>query len=100
MTAWAQRLGHPPPPRIVSVDLRDPARFRIGTPFDRVRRSVTPSGPYHPRAATVVVWPWDVRTYRAVQAAPLPDANRFALHPLGGEAPPYLKPLPTLAAPR
>ena len=94
VTTWAQRLRHPPPPRVASVDLRDTSRFRIGTPFDRVRRSVTPSGPYEPRAATVIVWPWEVRTYHAVQAAPLPEAERFALHPLGGEAPPYLNPAP------
>ncbi len=94
VTTWAQRLHHPPPPRVASVDLRDTSRFRIGTPFDRVRRSVTPSGPYGPRAATVVVWPWEVRTYHAVQAAPLPEPARFALHPLGVEAPPYLNPVP------
>ena len=46
ITVWAQRLGHPPPPaRRLDVDLADGSRFRIGTPFDRVRRSVTPSGP-------------------------------------------------------
>lgn len=94
VTTWAQRPHHPPPPRFASLDLRDISRFRVGTPFDRVRRSVTPSGPYEPRAATVVVWPWGVRTYNAVQAAPLPEPARFALHPLGVEAPPYLNPVP------
>ena len=98
VTTWAQRLRHPPPPRVASVDLRDASRFRIGTPFDRVRRSVTPSGPYEPRAATVVVWPWEVRTYHAVQAAPLPEAARFALHPLGARGPALPQPRAALAA--
>ncbi len=61
ITIWAQRLGHPGPPRVATVDLRDGARSRIGTPFERVRRSVSPSGPWSPRAATVVVWPWQVQ---------------------------------------
>ncbi|MFN2627083.1 MAG: hypothetical protein ABR569_00415 [Gaiellaceae bacterium] len=92
LTTWAQRLGHPPPPRVASMSLADAGRFRIGTPFDRVRHSFTPSGPYDPRAATAVVWPWRVGSFRAVEAAPLPEPRRFALHPLGAEAPPYLKP--------
>jgi hypothetical protein len=94
ITLWAQRLGHPPPVRIASVDLRDGTRFRVGTPFERARRSVTPGGPWHPRAATAVLWPWQVRSYLETQAAPLPEAQRFALHPLGAEAPPYLTPRP------
>ena len=91
ITLWAQRLGHPGAPRVATVDLREGARSRIGTPFERVRRSVSPSGPWSPRAATVVVWPWEVRTYLATECAPL-GARRFALHPLGAEAPPYLRP--------
>jgi hypothetical protein len=98
VTLWAQRLRHPPPPRVASVDLRDGSRFRIGTPFERVRRSMTPSGPWSPRAATAVVWPWEVRTYLAVQAAPRPEAGRVALHPLGAEAPLYLRPRPRRVA--
>jgi hypothetical protein len=94
ITLWAQRLGHPPPPRLASVDLRDGSRFRIGTPFERVRRSVTPSGRWSPRAATAVVWPWEVRTYLSTEAAPRPEAGRVALHPLGAEAPLYLRPRP------
>ena len=41
ITLWAQRLRHPPPLRPASVDLRDGSRFRIGTPFERVRRRLT-----------------------------------------------------------
>ncbi len=92
ITTWAQRLGHPPPLRIASMSLTDGTRFRIGTPFDRLRHSFTPSGPYDPRAATAVVWPWHVGTFRAVEAAPLAEPRRFALHPLAAEAPFYLKP--------
>ena len=94
VTLWAQRLGHPPPARIAAFDMRAAARFCVGTPFDASRRSVTPSGPYSPRAATATVWPWQVRTYRATEAAPLPEPGRFALHPLGADAPPYLRPAP------
>lgn len=91
-TLWAQRLGHPPPLRIASMSLADGSRFRIGTPFDRVRHSVTPSGPYNPLAATAVVWPWQVGTFVAAEAAPAPEPRRFSLHPLGAEAPPYVAP--------
>src|SRR3954464_6400543 len=85
VTTWAQRLGHPPPPRVASFDMRAADRHRIGTPFERNRRSVTPGGPWSPRAATAVVWPWRVRTYVQTEAAPLAvaGAQRFALHPLG-----------------
>ncbi len=94
VTVWAQRLHHPPPLRVAAFNLRDGSRYRVGTPFERSRRSVTPSGRWSPRAATAVVWPWRVRTYHEVEAAPLPDPNRFALHPLGAEAPLYLRPRP------
>jgi hypothetical protein len=73
--------------------MADGSRFRVGTPFDRVRHSFTPGAAYDPRAATAVVWPWQVGTFRALEAAPLPDPRRFALHPLGAQAPFYLKPL-------
>lgn len=92
VTAWIQRLGHPPPPRVATLGLEAGARFRVGTPFERTRRSWTPSGRFSPRTATAVVWPWTVRTFHAVEAAPLPEARRFALHPLGLEAPAYVKP--------
>jgi hypothetical protein len=91
-TLWAQRLGHPPPLRAASMSLADGSRFRIGTPFDRVRHSVTPSGPFNPLAATAVVWPWRVGTFVATEAAPAPEPQRFSLHPLGAEAPPYVAP--------
>ena len=52
------------------MSLADGSRFRVGTPFDRVRHSVTPSGPYNPLAATAVVWPWQVGTFIAAEAAP------------------------------
>jgi len=93
-TLWAQRLGHPAPLRLASADLREGARMRVGTPFERVRRSFSPSGPWSPRAATVVVWPWQVRTYLGTECAPLPEPRRFSLHPLGAQAPPYLRPRP------
>src|SRR5262249_11066525 len=91
-TLWAQRLGHPPPLRIASMSLADGSRFRVGTPFDRVRHSVTPSGPYNPLAATAVVWPWRVGTFIAAEATPAAEPRRFSLHPLGTEAPPYVAP--------
>ena len=95
ITLWAQRSGHPPPPRIASMNVAAASRFRAGTPFERIRRSVTPGGPWSPRAATAVVWPWQVRTYLAAQAAPLASSpGRFALHPLGAEAPLYIRPRP------
>jgi hypothetical protein len=91
-TLWAQRLGHPPPLRIASMSLADGSRFRVGTPFDRVRHSVTPSGPYNPLAGTAIVWPWQVGTFIAAEAAPTADPRRYSLHPLGAEAPPYVAP--------
>lgn len=96
VTAWAQRLGHPPPPRIATVDLGHAAAQRVGTPFERARRSVSPGGRWSPRAATAMVWPWRVVTLRQVEAAPLPVAggHRFALHPLAQEAPLYVRPGP------
>ena len=95
ITLWAQRLGHPPPPRVASMNVADGSRFRVGTPFERGRRSVTPGGPWSPRAATAVLWPWQVRTYLATEAAPLSGMpTRFALHPLGAEAPLYIRPRP------
>ena len=100
VTAWTQRLGHPPPLRPVTADFEASTRFRIGTPFEPTRRSWTPSGRFSPRAATAVVWPWTVRTFHRVEAAPLPEARRFALHPLGLEAPLYLKPRSALAGGR
>ncbi|HTJ76516.1 MAG TPA: hypothetical protein VL337_14260 [Acidimicrobiales bacterium] len=96
VTAWAQRLGHPPPPRPATLDLRAAATQRVGTPFERARRSVSPGGRWSPRAATAMVWPWRVATLRQVEAAPLPvpGSHRFALHPLAHEAPLYVRPQP------
>jgi hypothetical protein len=95
-TLWVQRLGHPPPPRTATVNFADLAHQRIGTPFERARRSVSPGGRWSPRSATAVVWPWRVVTLWDVEACPLPASGptRFALHPLGLEAPPYLRPEP------
>jgi hypothetical protein len=93
ITVWAQRLEHPPPLRLASFDLRDGSRFRVGTPFERGRRSFTPGKAWSPRAATAVVWPWKLRTYLETEAAPV-AGTRFALHPLAAEAPLYLKPRP------
>lgn len=98
ITRWAQRPGHPPPPRVDALDLAAKVRLRVGTPFENARRSVLPGGRWSPRTASVIVWPWQTRTFRLVQAAPLepaPNANhRFALHPLRAEAPVYLAPRP------
>ncbi|MGI8806765.1 MAG: phage tail protein [Acidimicrobiales bacterium] len=101
VTLWAQRLGHPPPPRVASVDFRSSGRHRIGTPFESVRRSVSPGGRWSPAAAGVVVWPWRARTFVETEAAPLAGAGggtRFALHPLGAEAPLYLPGRPLVLA--
>ena len=101
VSLWAHRLGHPLPTTTAALDLRDPARYRVGTPFERARRSVAPSRRWSPRSVAAVVWPWQVRTLRGTEAAPIapPDATpttarRFALHPLGVDAPPYLRPRP------
>jgi hypothetical protein len=91
VTLWAQRPLQPPL-RMAAVDLRDGSRHRIGTPFERTRRSFTPSQRWSPRAATAIVWPWRVLTYSDLGAAPLAEENRFSLHPLGAEAPLYLRP--------
>jgi hypothetical protein len=92
-TVWAQRLGHPPPPRVAALALRDRAAMsRLGGPFETGRRVFAPGRRWHPRAVTAVVWPWQIRTLTDTQAAPLAEANRFALDPLGGEAPLYLRP--------
>jgi hypothetical protein len=92
-TAWAQRLGHPPPLRTVAHAPGDRvARGRFGGPFESGRRVFTPGGRWHPRAVTAVVWPWQVRTLTDTVAAPLTVPDRFALDPLGGEAPLYLRP--------
>ena len=71
--------GHPPPLRVASMSLADGSRFRIGTPFD-VSDTASPHRVHTTRAATAVVWPWQVSTFRALEAAPLPDPRRFALH--------------------
>ena len=63
VTAWTQRLGHPPPLRPVTADFEASTRFRIGTPFEPTRSSWMPSGRFSPQTATAVVWPWTVRTF-------------------------------------
>jgi hypothetical protein len=93
VTLWAQRIGHPPPPRAAAIDLRDRSRHRLGTPFEPAHRSVTPSRRYSPRAATALLWPWQLRSYHFVQARSLGD-RRYALHPLDVEAPLYVRPAP------
>ncbi|MEV6489101.1 hypothetical protein AB0M20_10795 [Actinoplanes sp. NPDC051633] len=65
---------------------------RTGSPSDW-RSSVTPGGPFHPAAVTARVHPWHVLGYEDVEAAPL-GGGRFTLHPLGVEAPLYLRPRP------
>src|SRR5260370_21588216 len=58
VTLWAQVPGHPAAPRISSLSLRDRDLLRVGTPFERAARSVSPQGPRHPRAAAARRWPW------------------------------------------
>ncbi len=95
VTAWTQQLGHPAPPRPATIRLAGPDLARVGTPFERARRTVDLRRRWRPAAADVVVWPWHVRTYRDVEAAPLPGTTtRFALHPLGSDAPLYVRPRP------
>jgi len=92
-TVWAQRPGHPPPLRVAAYTPGDRgARSRANGPFETSRRVFTPGGRWHPRAVTAVVWPWQVRTLTDTAAAPLAEPNRFALDPLGGQAPLYLRP--------
>jgi hypothetical protein len=99
VTLWAQRLGHPPPPRVAAVDLRDRSRHRLGTPFEPSRRSVAPSGRHNPRSATALVWPWELRSFHLVQARTIGD-RRYTLHPLGVDAPLYIRPRPRALATR
>lgn len=95
VVAWCQRLGHPPPPRPATLRLGGPDLARVGTPFERARRTVDLRRRWHPAAADVVVWPWQVRTHRDVEVAPLPGSStRVALHPLGSDAPLYVAPRP------
>ncbi|MEW2382838.1 phage tail protein [Micromonospora sp. NPDC047707] len=91
-TVWCQQLRHPVR-RTASLDLRNGEHLLAGTGLDPARRSVTPGGSFHPAAATVQVFPWQVLGYEQVQVAPL-GGGRFALHPLGGSAPLYLRPRP------
>ncbi|GAB3836933.1 hypothetical protein ACFPIJ_17410 [Dactylosporangium cerinum] len=92
-TVWAQRPGHPPPLRVAVHAPGDRvARARANGPFETGRRVFTPGGRWHPRAVTAVVWPWQVRTLTDTAAAPLTEPNRFALDPLGGQVPLYLRP--------
>lgn len=96
-TLWCPRPGHPGPVRTASLAIRAAGRSARITPFDPARRSFSPAGRWSPRAATAVVWPWRVHTYRDTQAFPLDAAapyRRYALHPLGAEAPLYLRPRP------
>jgi hypothetical protein len=97
-TIWAQRLGYPPPARLASINLHDRSRYRVGTPFEKERRSFTPSRIWAPRAVTAIVWPWRIRTYENTEAVSLVGGG-YALHPLGAESPLYLRPRPrSLAA--
>ena len=96
-TVWCQQLSHPVR-RTASLSMRSGEHLLIGTQLDPARRSVTPGGAYHPAAATATVFPWQVYRYDSTQLCPLPDAGRFALHPLGLPAPLYLRPEPLVIA--
>lgn len=96
-TLWCPRIGHPGAVPKASVAIRAAGRSSRITPFDPARRSFSPAGRWAPQAATAVVWPWRIHTYRDTQVLPLdaaPPYRRFALHPLGAEAPLYLRPQP------
>ncbi len=91
-TLWTQQLRHPVR-RTASLDMRRGEHLLVGTGLDPARRSVTPGGPHHPAATTVRVYPWHVLGYEDVQLAPLGrGSRRYALHPLGIQAPLYLRP--------
>ena len=96
-TVWCQQLSHPVR-RTASLSLRAGEHLLIGTQLDPARRSVTPGGPDHPAAAAATVFPWQVYRYDSTQVCPLPEAGRFALHPLGLPAPLYLRPEPLVIA--
>ncbi|HET8606905.1 MAG TPA: hypothetical protein VFL66_07720 [Gaiellaceae bacterium] len=91
VTVWAQKLGHPGPPRVSSLDLTAAGRRHGESPFAPWLRSTTPGREWSPRAASALVWPWAVRTYNGSRARPLPN-RRYALHPLGLDAPLYVQP--------
>lgn len=91
-TLWCQQLRHPVR-RTASLDLRHGEHLLVGTGLDPARRSVTPGGAHHPAAVSGEVFPWQLVTYDAVEAAPL-GGGRFAMHPLGVPAPLYLAPRP------
>lgn len=90
VTVWCQQLRHPVR-RTATLDLRHGEHLLAGTGLDPARRCVTPGGPYHPAAVSAALFPWQVLTYRDVEAAPLGD-GRYAMHPLGLAAPLYLAP--------
>jgi hypothetical protein len=96
-TVWCQQLSHPVL-RTASLSMSAGEHLLIGTQLDPARHSVMPGGPDHPAAATATVFPWQVYRYNATQVYPLPDAGRFALHPLGLPAPLYLQPQPLVIA--
>lgn len=90
VTTSAQRPDHPVV-RHASLDLRTRRHARVGTPFERGVRTVTPGRRWSPTAATALVWPWELRTHRRSRARPLGN-RRYALHPLGLDVPLYVRP--------
>ena len=91
VTTWAQLLDHPGSPRPAALDLRRLARDRVGTPFERITRTVAPGGRSSPRTVTAFAWPWQIRSYRMTRAVSIGN-RRYALHPFGVEAPLYVRP--------
>jgi hypothetical protein len=96
-TVWCQQLRHPVR-RTASINLRAGEGLLVGSGLDPARHSVTPGAGYHPAAVTSTVFPWDVVRLDAVEVCPLPQPGRFAVHPLGVDAPLYLRPEPLLIA--
>lgn len=93
VVAWSQRPGHPPPPRPSTLDLHWSTIDRVGGSFETSRRTLD-AGRWHPRAATLLVWPWEERAYREVEVAPTSSKELFRLHPLRVDAPLHLQPTP------
>ena len=89
MTTWAQRLGYPPPPRVASLDLREalPRRHARSTPPATASRRPVATGRAPQRRSSGLGRSAPIG---ARSASRCPEANRYALHPLGAQAPPYL----------
>lgn len=89
-TLWCQQLRHPVQ-RTASINLRAGEGLLVGSGLDVARHSVTPGAGFHPAAVTATVFPWQVVRLDDVEVCPLAQAGRYAVHPLGVDAPLYLR---------